>query len=77
MGFRQTFLLTLFMKYTLILIAALLLNSGCATENWYKGMQSREQARCLGAPESEYEDCMKYTRESYDDYRERREQVDQ
>lgn len=64
------------MNYLSILVALSLLLAGCSSANWYKGMQSREQARCLGVPESEYEDCMKHTKESYDEYQQKREALD-
>lgn len=64
------------MKYLLAITTVTLALTACTTSNWYKGMQSREQIQCLNVPEAEYDDCMKNTNESYDEYKEKRKELD-
>jgi hypothetical protein len=60
--------------FCLIIIAGAL--GACSTAGWYKGMQTREQIQCLNVPEAEYDNCMKNANESYDEYKEKRKELD-
>jgi len=63
-------------KYTSMIAAALLLSlTSCTTQNWYKGAQSAQTTHCMKEPLSEYEDCNKQAEESYESYKEKREQL--
>lgn len=50
--------------------------SACTTSNWYHGMKASEKVQCLNVPQSEYEDCMKNAQESYEEYKEKREELE-
>lgn len=57
---------------TVILLVTL---TACTTQNWYKGAQSAQTAQCMKEPLSEFEDCNEQTKESYDSFKENREQL--
>jgi len=45
----------------------------CSKQNWYQGMQSAHEAQCLKGPASEYDECMKQSGDSYNEYEKNRE----
>ncbi|MBE9559200.1 MAG: hypothetical protein IMF15_00360 [Proteobacteria bacterium] len=50
--------------------------AACTKQSWYQGAQSAQSAHCLKEPLSEYEDCNKQSKESYEDYKNSRDQLD-
>ena len=50
--------------------------AACTKQSWYQGAQSAQTAHCMKEPLSEYEDCNKQSEESYQDYKNSREQLD-
>jgi len=43
--------------------------SACSKQNWYHGAQSAQTAHCMKQPLSDYEDCNQPSNESYHDYK--------
>ncbi len=60
-------------KVTMIVIASSL--AACSQQNWYQGTQSALTAHCMKQPLAEYEDCNQPSNESYDDFKNSREQL--
>ena len=50
--------------------------SACTKQNWYQGAQSAQTAHCMKEPLSEYENCNKQSKESYEDYKTNKDQLD-
>jgi hypothetical protein len=46
--------------------------SACSKQNWYQGMQSAHEARCMQEPVSEYDECMRQSGDSYNEYEKNR-----
>jgi hypothetical protein len=59
----------------LLFIAAIAATAviACSKQNWYQGVQSAHEAQCLKGPASEYDECMKQSGGSYDEYEKNRE----
>ena len=49
--------------------------SACSSRQAYEAMQTRERNECLKVPESQYQECMERTSQSYDEYRREREDL--
>ncbi len=56
----------------LLLVLAI---SACSSRQAYEAMQTRERNECLKVPESQYQECMERTSQSYDEYRREREDL--
>lgn len=67
--------MTVRIEYRLCILMFTLALTACTTQNWYQGMQASHEARCMQEPISEYEECMKQTDDSYDEYQENRQQL--
>jgi hypothetical protein len=61
-------------RFTFIILLILSV-SACSKQSWYQGAQSAKEAQCLKEPVSEYEDCVKQSGQSYDEYSKTREQL--
>ena len=48
----------------------------CTKQGWYQGARSSQTANCMKEPLSEYEDCNKQSDESYEDYKNSRDQLE-
>jgi len=55
---------------TVILVASICF--GCTNNEIYDFIQSDRQAECYKLPQPQYEDCMKRTSESYENYKQKR-----
>ncbi len=64
------------MKPLFILLFVFLSLSACTSSNWYHGMKASEQVQCLNVPQSEYDECMKNSNESYEEYKQKREELE-
>lgn len=60
-------------KLMVLLIASTLV--ACSQQNWYQGAQSAQTAHCMKQPLAEYEDCIQPSNESYDNFKNSREQL--
>ncbi len=60
-------------KLMILLITGTL--AACSQQNWYQGTQSALTAQCMKQPLAEYEDCNQPSKESYDDFKNSREQL--
>lgn len=62
------------MKY--ILVAALLASvAACSNEQVYSAVQQNRQLECSKLPQPEYEECMRETGMSYDEYERKRQEL--
>jgi hypothetical protein len=52
-----------------LLVPALI---ACSKQNWYQGVQSAHEARCMQEPVSEYNECMRQSGDSYNEYEKNR-----
>ncbi len=57
---------------TLLFVIAL---TACSKQSWYQGAQSSQHAHCMKEPLSEYEECMRQSDESYQNYEKKREDL--
>lgn len=64
---RNSFARFLFLT---VLIAPTLI--ACSKQNWYQGVQSAHEARCMQEPVSEYDECMRQSDDSYNEYEKNR-----
>jgi len=60
----------------LAVIAATALTA-CSKQSWYQGVQSAHEAQCLKGPPSEYDECIKQSDRSYDEYEKNRKELNQ
>jgi hypothetical protein len=49
--------------------------TACSSQQFYEGAKAGKQANCLNYPEAEYQDCMEDTRDSYEQYKQQRDEV--
>lgn len=64
----------LLMKY--IVVGALLASvAACSHEQVYSAVQQNRQFECSKLPQPEYEECMRETGMSYDEYERRRQEL--
>jgi hypothetical protein len=61
--------------YRIRAIITFLLLSGCSAQQIHDALQAREKQECYSAPDSEYEECMRRTSESYEEYSAKRKEV--
>ncbi|HAN29038.1 MAG TPA: hypothetical protein DD808_06845 [Halieaceae bacterium] len=62
------------MKY--IFVAALLASvAACSNEQVYSAVQQNRQLECSKLPQPEYEECMRETGMSYDEYERKRQEL--
>jgi hypothetical protein len=47
----------------------------CTQQSWYQGVKSAHQAHCMQEPASEYDECMKQSDASYNEYEKNREEL--
>lgn len=60
--------------YVLIAVALL---AGCSQRGWYEGVKQSHRFQCSQVPQSEREDCLARHEDSYEEYRRRREGVEE
>lgn len=53
----------------------LLILSACGKQQFYEGMKAGQRADCLDYPEAEYRECVEETRDSYEQYKQQRDEV--
>ena len=64
------------MRFIYSLFAPCLLAiSACSSQQYYEGAKAARQANCLNYPAAEYQDCMEDTRDSYEQYKQQRDEV--
>lgn len=65
------------MRAILILSLALstLLMQSCGTEQVYEGLRNRQRIECQKLPKSELEECLKRVDVNYEEYRQKRDEV--
>lgn len=61
--------------YKIIFIITFILLSGCSARQVHDALQAREKQQCYSAPDSEYEECMRRTSESYEEYSAKRKEI--
>jgi len=61
---------------TFTLCIALSQLQACSSRQVYESAKMRNQVRCQQLPPSQYEECMQQADETYDDYKEKRESVE-
>jgi hypothetical protein len=49
--------------------------SACSSQQFYEGTKAGKQADCLNYPAAEYKECMEDTSNSYEQYRQQRDEV--
>ena len=59
----------------LFVVLAIVYIQACSTRQVYDSLQYSEKLKCQAEPRSEYAECMERTRESYDKYKEKRDDV--
>ena len=59
----------------LLIMLSIIFIQACSSRGVYDSTQYSERIKCLEAPNSEYDECMERTRESYDIYKEKRDEV--
>lgn len=57
------------------IIIALMTVSACSKQNWYQGARSAQTAQCLKEPDSEFDDCNQQSDETYESYKDKRDQL--
>jgi hypothetical protein len=62
-------------QHNLAALFLLIALTSCSSQNWYKGAQSYQQARCMNEPVSEYENCVQQSDGNYDEYSKSRQQL--
>lgn len=55
---------------------ALLLMQACSNRQVYDAMQARERNECMKVPESQYQECMERTHQSYDEFKRERDNME-
>lgn len=64
------------MAYVNSLFALCLLAlSACSSQQVYESVKLSQQANCLNYPEAEYRDCIDETRDSYEQYKQQRDEA--
>lgn len=64
------------MRYLISLsVLCLLALFACSSQQFYEGAKAGKQANCLNYPEAEYRNCMDDTRDSYEQYKQQRDEV--
>lgn len=56
-------------------LIALLLLSSCTTANWYHSVKASGENECRKLPAQQYEECMRSYDQSYQEYRQQREEA--
>jgi hypothetical protein len=49
--------------------------SACSNQQFYEGAKAGKQAKCLNYPAAEYKECMEDTSDSYEQYKQKRDEV--
>jgi hypothetical protein len=49
--------------------------SACSNQQFYEGAKAGKQANCLNFPAGEYKECMEDTSDSYEQYKQKRDEV--
>ena len=62
------------LKFLSLLLVILMLSS-CTNQQIYRAFQSNQQLDCQGLPQSQYEECIKLSDESYDSYQQKRDEM--
>jgi len=62
-------------KYCFTILLLLISLQACSSRQAYEAMQMRERNECLKVPESQYDECMERADESYDTYKQNREEL--
>ena len=62
------------MKHLQLLLVSVLM-VGCSSDETYRGLQSMEQSRCAEGPASEYQNCLKNSEMSYEEYEAERQEA--
>ena len=59
-----------------LLLVSLFLQTGCTSNEMFYGIQKGSQVQCLNEPnKAAYEECMKRTEGTYDEYQENRQDL--
>jgi len=61
-------------KNIIVVITAVML-AACSKQAWYTGAQSSQTTHCMKEPLSEYDDCIEQSGESYEQYKQKREDL--
>jgi len=60
---------------SLLIILSIVYVQACSSRQVYDSIQHNQKLECQEVPHSEYDDCMERTRESYEEYKEKRDTV--
>jgi uncharacterized lipoprotein len=64
------------MRYLICLCALCLLAlSACSSQQFYEGAKAGQQSNCLNYPEAEYQECIDESGDSYEQYKQQRDEV--
>lgn len=47
----------------------------CSKQGWYEGVKAANKSNCLKQPDSEYQDCIADSDDSYEQYNRKREEL--
>jgi hypothetical protein len=61
-------------EYSLFALFPLVL-SACSNQQFYEGAKAARQANCLNYPAAEYKECMEDSTQSYEQYKQQRDEV--
>jgi len=60
---------------SVLIILSVVYMQACSSRQVYDSIQYNQKLKCQEIPHSEYDDCMERTRESYDKYKEKRDEA--
>ncbi len=64
------------MRYLFCLCALCLLHvSACSSQQFYEGTKAGQRSNCLSYPVAEYQECIDKSGESYEQYKQQRDEV--
>ena len=60
---------------TILLILSIIFIHACSTRQWYETVHQNQRIQCQKLPPSEYAECIERANESYDTYKQKRDEV--
>lgn len=62
-------------RFFLFTSVSMMFIQSCDNKGMYINLQKHQEFKCNRVPESDYDECMKEAKKSYEDYKEKREEI--
>ena len=57
------------------MLLSIIFVSGCSSRQWYETVHQNQRLQCQKVPYNEYAECMERANETYDSYKQKRDEV--